>query len=264
LQSYYDELSVKRNATTAEIKRAFRRLMKRHHPDKNPESPRAAERKTKRLIEAHGVLTDPEKRTIHDRALHVFEAQLRTPRLKRLEERTDPVSRCRLILHHLLHGRPSEGVQIYERLLQRDPSFDLLPYLEPRDYLDCKFLLAEQYEQRGNFRRAFLYYREVYEEEKELPRLRYFFEEVKDRLRRLCCRKLTKCTPADEAMQYFHFALELDLPPRDQAFIHKKMAEHYAQQEQFDKAEAELEKAQRLNPKMRGVDRLVTRLQNAK
>ncbi len=65
-KDYYKILGVGEKATADEVKKAYRKLAKRHHPDANQGNPRAAER-FKEVGEAHSVLSDPEKRKKYDR-----------------------------------------------------------------------------------------------------------------------------------------------------------------------------------------------------
>jgi curved DNA-binding protein len=64
-RDYYEVLGVPKSASQADIKKAFRRLAKQHHPDSNP-GDAEAEKRFKDLNEAHAVLSDPEKRQRYD------------------------------------------------------------------------------------------------------------------------------------------------------------------------------------------------------
>jgi curved DNA-binding protein len=75
-QDYYATLGVGRTASPAEIKKAFRRLARQYHPDKNP-GDAAAERRFKAINEANEVLSDPEKRQLYDRLGKDWEAYAR-------------------------------------------------------------------------------------------------------------------------------------------------------------------------------------------
>jgi molecular chaperone DnaJ len=64
-RDYYEVLGVTRGATGSEIKRAFRSLARKHHPDKNPDDPES-EKRFKEVQEAYAVLTNPEERRKYD------------------------------------------------------------------------------------------------------------------------------------------------------------------------------------------------------
>ena len=68
-RDYYEVLGVQRTATEADLKSAFRRLAKEHHPDKNP-GDKVAEQKFKELAEAYEALKDPQKRAAYDQFGH--------------------------------------------------------------------------------------------------------------------------------------------------------------------------------------------------
>ena len=65
-QDYYQTLGIARDAKPEEIKKAYRRLARKHHPDVNP-GDKAAEERFKKITEAHDVLSDPKKRSVYDR-----------------------------------------------------------------------------------------------------------------------------------------------------------------------------------------------------
>jgi molecular chaperone DnaJ len=68
-RDYYEVLGVGRNASEEEVKRAYRKLAVKFHPDKNPDDPHAEE-KFKELGEAYDVLMDSDKRAAYDRFGH--------------------------------------------------------------------------------------------------------------------------------------------------------------------------------------------------
>ena len=66
-KDYYQILGVARNATQAQIKKAYRKLAMQYHPDRNPGKEKWANEKFKEINEAFGVLGDPEKRRQYDK-----------------------------------------------------------------------------------------------------------------------------------------------------------------------------------------------------
>lgn len=68
-RDYYDVLGLSKGADAAAVKKAYRKLAKKYHPDMNPDNAEA-ERKFKELTEAYNVLSDPEKRKLYDQFGH--------------------------------------------------------------------------------------------------------------------------------------------------------------------------------------------------
>ncbi|KAB0666145.1 molecular chaperone DnaJ [Oryzomonas japonica] len=68
-RDYYEVLEVHRNASEAEIKKAFRKMAIQYHPDKNPDD-KASEEKFKEVTEAYEVLSDAQKRAQYDQFGH--------------------------------------------------------------------------------------------------------------------------------------------------------------------------------------------------
>ncbi|XP_073129406.1 uncharacterized protein [Henckelia pumila] len=63
---YYNILKVEKGATEEDVKKSYRRLAMKWHPDKNPNNKKEAEAKFKQISEAYEVLSDPQKRQIYD------------------------------------------------------------------------------------------------------------------------------------------------------------------------------------------------------
>lgn len=69
-EDFYKLLNVDRNASDAEIKKSYRSMAMKYHPDRNADNPEAAEVKFKQIKEAYEVLSDPKKRSAYDQFGH--------------------------------------------------------------------------------------------------------------------------------------------------------------------------------------------------
>ena len=68
-RDYYEVLGVSQNASNSELKKAFKKLAMKYHPDRNPDDP-AANEKFKEAAEAYEILSDPEKKSAYDQFGH--------------------------------------------------------------------------------------------------------------------------------------------------------------------------------------------------
>ncbi len=69
-EDFYKLLGVEKNASEAEIKKSYRKMAMKYHPDRNKDKPEAAEKQFKQIKEAYEILSDPQKRSAYDQFGH--------------------------------------------------------------------------------------------------------------------------------------------------------------------------------------------------
>ena len=256
--NYYEVLEVSPNSRPEEIKSSFRRLAKKYHPDRSREE--GADAKMRMIIKAYDTLINERERSAYDQKLRMEAERNRDPYKEHLKSRPDdPGAQARLILYNLLNEAGDEAVKIHERMRSKYESFDIGNYLEEKDYLDCEFLLGEAYERAGKWEKALAFYERVYAQEREMP-VRFFLEEVKDRIRDIYCKRLARTLPALEAVKIYQKVLDMGLAKKAEAYIHKKIAESYHKFGDLRKAKQRLAMAFELEPRLKGAQKICEKL----
>ena len=262
--NYYDVLEVHQEVSTEEIKRSFRTLIKKYHPDIHGPNKLWAESKTKVIIQAYKTLSDSATRERYDR-LHSHHLQNSRNRrhTKREDIQTEDAgihAQVRLVFDDLLNGHARSAIENYERLLKDHSDVEFLLHLKHRDYIDCKFLLAEAYEKLGQHEVAIEFYEFIYERGKDTHHSRHLAAEIKERIRNIYCRKLTRSAPPEKALGYYEKVLKLKLNKNENAFIYKKMAECYLKLKEYENALVHLKTALSLKPNLQGLNKIKTKL----
>jgi curved DNA-binding protein CbpA len=254
LRDYYQVLGVSPSSSGKEIKRAFRELAKRLHPDLAGKEDAGAER-MRLLLEAYETLSDPELRREYDkrhrRAFERFSFDYRAFLKSRLE---DPASQAKLIFYDILHGFEDEAVEL--RDARGFPAEELARLLDREDAMDCAFLLAEEYERRGRYPEAFRDYRACLEMERERPYFRHFTPEIRMRIKELVRVRLPRAVGEEEFLAYLEIMASMDFPKKERARFLRHRAEVNLRLNRREDARADLLSALALDRKLPGTAHL--------
>lgn len=259
MTTHYEVLDISRNATQEEVREAYRAQVKRVHPDLHGGDPGSVER-MKRLVVAWEVLRDPEKRRVYDRqtgyaGTRETDDHQEFDYATFLRERNDSLSRARLIFFDLLHDNPDEALQLYDSLQQTDDR-ELSVLLGREDFMDCAFLLAEEYEERGDLRNAFELYAAIIRFEDQKPYFRHFMADVYERVRTLVCHRMISREEDAYVEACLHAVTAWNVPPQDRALCHKRLAERYLSRGERRRSARHLQKALALDARILGVKKL--------
>ena len=255
MNSYYDILGVKNNSSLKEIKRSFRQKAKELHPDIKSARKRNSEDDMRILLSAYKILSDPDKRREYDRLLYHIKPLSFNYREYLKNRKGDLRSQSKLIFYDLLHNNPEEALHVYE-FLAANIDYNMEKYLDYGDFLECIFLLAEEFENRSKYHKAFEFLKMIYLFEQKRPFFRYYIVEIIERLRNLVCMKITRFMPPVLSIRYIRELLELNLSKKDNALLYKKLAELYLVIGKKDNALKFLQKGLTLNKKLAGVKKL--------
>ncbi|MCD6121891.1 MAG: J domain-containing protein [Spirochaetales bacterium] len=256
MRNYYEILNINPKSSIQEIKRSFRKKAKEIHPDLSKEDQRKSEEQMKLLLKAYKILTNPDRREQYDKLYRrVYSRYSFSYREYLKKKKDDFYSQAKLIFYDLLNLRKDDAISLYENLC-RETDFKLEKYLSRADFMDCTFLLAEGYTERGDYQKAYSYYKKIYLYELEKPYFHHFIDEIIDRMRDLVCFKMVGVFNGETLLAYLDDLIRFNFSNKDTAFFYKKVAEVYSSLGNNNQALIYLEKGLNLNRKLSGVKKL--------
>lgn len=251
MQNCYEILGVRRDATAAEIRRAYRIKAKLLHPDTSGEKNSAAFR---RLVQAYEVLSDERQRAIFDQSFfsryHVKHYGTESFDYHTwLTAREDEESRSKLIFWDLMHHRENEAVAEFKRMSVNHADFSLKKWFTREDFMDYGFILAEELTIRAEYYDAIILLEQIIRMEKTYSYFNLFFPEVMSFTVNILKRNVEGNIADELALDVWERALDLGFDSSDDAFFLKKMAEAYSRIGDKSTAEICLEEAVRISGK---------------
>jgi tetratricopeptide (TPR) repeat protein len=257
---YYDILGVEPSSSPEEIKRAFRRKAKELHPDVSNAGGNSVEQ-MRILLKAYEVLGNIERRENYDRTRPVRRTDHKFDYREFLRTHMDdPENQSKLIFFDLLHKHEDDAVALYDYLMNSAEGFALAENLDREDFMDCAFLLAEEYDARGEYLKSFNLMTTLVTYEREKPYFRHFFAEVTERLRILITTRMPGHVPDEKIVACLEQLVAMDFSRKDSAFFLKKIAEFYAKNRRHDLAALYLQRGLELDGKLAGVKKLKHRM----
>ena len=257
MTNYYELLEVSRNASTREIKSAFRVKAKKFHPDIAGETGAGGMRK---LLLAYETLTDRNRRFEYDRAYNRFVGRKSFDYRSFLrEQRDNPASQAKLIFFELLHLEEDAAISVWQE--QGGLHFQMEKYLDREDWMDCSFILAEELVKRNHVYEAFVLVVKILREERSQPYFKHFTEEVEKFIKDIVKRHLFHNVDSETYIECLEALLDLGFPPKYEARILRSIAETFISMGEMGNAEKILREALKLDPKLPNTVMLRRKLQ---
>lgn len=278
--NYYQILEIKRDATESQIKKAFRLLAKKYHPDKidindSPDQIEISKHKFRDILNAYDVLTDEKRKSEYDRRIQNIERKQKKYQsyYDRLKHINTDWAKLEMLFHALLHQNYATGISMYEQLCEKCENNgtkwcpdDFFNYEDSRD---CEFLIAEAYQNLGfsngnkskserhrKIEQAMNIYESLLSAEGNRPCFKHFIKEVKDRLKNIYLYHYSVEGHHQMCPVPLSKIQELNLPKRETAWMYKKIAEFYVEIDLFPHARQVLLMAFELQPNLSGAKKI--------
>jgi curved DNA-binding protein CbpA len=253
---YYEVLGVSPTCSREEIKKAFRKKAKELHPDVSADGGNTIGQ-MQLVLKAYETLGNPSRRAEYDRLHATRRRHDDFDYRSYLKARTDdPESQSKLVFFDLLHRHEDDAVTLYDYLCATEEGFKLAENLDREDFMDCAFLLAEEYDARGEYLKSFHLLSTLVTYERERPYFKHFFTEVRERLRALTCVHMPGKVPDEHIVSCLEQLVTLDLSRKDSAYYLKKIAEFHTRHNRHKLAAICLKKGLELDRKLAGVRKL--------
>lgn len=208
------------------------------------------------LIQAYETLGDPVRRAEYDRTHFIIPDRDRFDYRSFLRERRDdPRSQSKLIFFDVLNSRSDDALDTFEGVFLGLPD-RLEPYMDREDFMDCAFLLAEEYERRSEYLAAYRLLVRIAELELERAYFKHFFEEVVQRLRNVVGVKMIGRMANERVIGCLEDLIGMGMPRKDTAFFFKKAAELYLEQDDMQTAAAYLQRGLELDSRLAGAKKI--------
>lgn len=258
MKNHYSVLGISPDASAGEVRAAYRRQVKAVHPDLHNGTPDSVER-MKRLVRAWEVLSDPLTRQHYDLRFGFNRNPAGGVEFNYREflrnRRDDHESQSKLVFYDLLHDNPDEALHLYASL-RATGDFDLLRYLGQEDFMDCAFLLAEEYESRGEYLQAFELYAAIVRSERRRPYFRHFMADVYEHARSIVCVRMPETERSETVLTCINRMIDWGLTRRETAYFHRKAAEIHLGRGDRPSARRSLQRALDLDERLPGVTKL--------
>jgi len=217
MTNYYELLKLGQNASTQEIKKAFRELAKRLHPDLAAAADgEIAAEKMRKLLVAYQTLSNRDRRFEYDRAYNRFVGKNRFDyRSFLMERKDDPVSQAKLVFFELLHLEEDTAIAIWQE--QGGLGFPMEKYLDREDWMDLSYILAEELAKRQRYHEAFVLSVQLVREERRLPYFKHFMKEVEIFLKDLTRLHLRQAVDKETYIECLEALLNLGFSSKDEA-----------------------------------------------
>jgi curved DNA-binding protein CbpA len=220
MNNYYQLLGLERNASAAQIKKAFREKAKRLHPDI---AGTGAAGEMRKLLTAYETLSSGERRYEYDRAYSRFVDSAGFDYRRWLREQSDdPAIQAKLIFFELLHLEEDEAIALWRK--NGGINYQVDRYIDREDWMDCYFILAEELDRRQHSFEAFRLLVQILREERRKPYFRHFTPEVEKFIREIVRLRLRPQVDDETWIECLETLLGLGFPDRDNLYWLRSLA----------------------------------------